>query len=279
MSDVDELRPARRVEYVPLDRVLPADRNPKGHDLAGIQGSIARFGFVAPSVIDERTGRLVAGNGRMQALREMRDAGQSPPAGVQLGPDGTWLVPLLQGWASRSDAEAAAYLVADNEWTTRGGWNEVELGELLTDLASADPDLLGVAGFQESDLLALLGAGTGDEDDDDDGGGEASDGSLLAVADVSVDEPQHETATGDVWRLGERHHLVVADVMAAWPLWSPLLVDGSLFVPYPGPYAPLALKADDFRLVLVQPDTYMAGHILDKYEAVRGAGSAVKVDM
>lgn len=278
MKQVNDVRPERRVEYVPLDQVVAAARNPKGHDLGGIQGSIARFGFVAPSVMDERTQRLVAGNGRMEALRAMRDAGQQPPAGVQLDADGTWLVPLLTGWASRSDAEASAYLVADNEWTTRGGWHQAELGELLTELASTDHDLLGVAGFTDTDLLALLNADPDDEEHGGgEGGGEPSNGALLAMADVSVDEPRHEVSMGDLWLLGDRHHLAVADVMAAWPLWAPLLADGSLFVPYPGPYAPLALKADEFALVMVQPDTYIAGHILDKYEAVRGEGSAVKV--
>jgi hypothetical protein len=139
-----------------LDDIAGAATNPKGHDLAGIQTSIARFGFVSPAVVDERTGRLVAGHGRILALQAMRDAGQTPPAGVHLDDGGRWLVPLLTGWASRSDAEADAYLVADNEWTLRGGWDEAELGDFLAALAGSDPDLLAVTGFTEHDVADLL---------------------------------------------------------------------------------------------------------------------------
>lgn len=150
----------RTIAYVPLDDVSAAARNPKTHDLDGIRASIGRFGLVAPAVVDERTGRLVAGHGRLSALRAMRDAGQDAPAGVQLSPDGDWLVPMLTGWASRSDAEADAYLIADNQWTVRGGWDEPDLGAFLAALGSADPDLMAATGFTDADAAAMLRAAT-----------------------------------------------------------------------------------------------------------------------
>lgn len=155
--------PVRHLDFLPLDDVVPAARNPKGHDLDGIQRSITRFGFVSPAVIDQRTGRMVAGHGRVLALRAMRDAGQSPPAGVQLDAD-AWMVPMLVGWSSRSDAEAEAFLVADNEWTVRGGWDDAGLGQMLADIAEADPDLMAVTGFTEDDLSKLLTGGDAPDD-------------------------------------------------------------------------------------------------------------------
>ena len=54
-----------RVEYVPLGDVKIARRNPKGHDLATIRASILRHGLGdVAGIVDERTGRLVAGHGR-----------------------------------------------------------------------------------------------------------------------------------------------------------------------------------------------------------------------
>jgi hypothetical protein len=94
-----------------------------------------------------------------------------------------------------------------------------------------------------------------------------SDGSLLALTDVSVGPPTHQPKPGQVWQMG-RHVLVIADVLDGWPTWAPLLEPGSLFMPYPGPYVPLSCKAETHRLVLVQPNPWLAGHILDKYAAI-----------
>jgi DNA modification methylase len=191
----------RHLEYLPLDDLAGAVRNPKGHDLPGIEASIARFGFVSPSILDGRTHRLVAGHGRILALRGMRERGQAPPAGVRLADDGGWLVPVLNGWASRSDAEADAYLVADNEWTIRGAWDDDQLGTFLTTIADADPDLLAVTGFTTDDLTTLLTDGTaphgrGDPADDDE----------------EIPEPPADPVTrpGDIWRLGP-HRIICGD--------------------------------------------------------------------
>lgn len=70
---------SRRLEYVPLDELKPAERNPKRHAGDAIQASIGKFGYVEPIVLDERTGRLVAGHGRLEALLAERDSGKPPP--------------------------------------------------------------------------------------------------------------------------------------------------------------------------------------------------------
>jgi hypothetical protein len=92
---------------------------------------------------------------------------------------------------------------------------------------------------------------------------------LLSLTDVSAGPPSYKPDLGEVWQLG-RHILVVADVVAGWPLWKPHLTGDALFLPYPGMYVPLALQALTHPLVLVQPDPFLAGHILDKYTAVHG---------
>lgn len=164
----------RRVEYVPLSSVQPATSNPKRHDVPRIARSIVRFGFTTPGLRDERTGRIVVGHGRVEALTTLRDdptllaeireefgsTATGPPAGVLVGDDGDWLVPLVVGWESRDDTEAAAYLVADNRHTELGGWDHGELASLLDDIG--DPVLVDLTGWDLDDLGGIL-----DQDDDE----------------------------------------------------------------------------------------------------------------
>jgi len=146
----------RRIEYLPLSQVRPASTNPKRHDKERIVRSVGRFGYVEPITMDERTGRLVAGHGRLDALAAMKSAGESPPSGIEVDDEGQWLVPVTRGWASRSDSEADAYLVASNQLVTAGGWDDDMLAELLSGV-DQPTDL----GFDDSDLegfLSRLGA-------------------------------------------------------------------------------------------------------------------------
>ena len=147
--------PPRRIEYVSLDELKPASVNPKSHDLDEIATSIGRFGYVLPGAVDERTGLLVAGHGRHEALAQMRDRGDRVPEGVTTDDAGRWLVPLYRGWSSRDDDEAAAYLVADNELTMRGGWIRDSLADVLLGVQQSPAGLAGT-GYTDDSLSAML---------------------------------------------------------------------------------------------------------------------------
>ncbi len=54
-----------------LDSIICDERNSKDHDVGEISKSVSRFGFVEPLIIDERTGKLVAGHGRLKTLRAL----------------------------------------------------------------------------------------------------------------------------------------------------------------------------------------------------------------
>ena len=82
--------------------------------------------------------------------------------------------------------------------------------------------------------------------------------------------------TGDIWKLGS-HILVIADVMKDWDKYIKYLETGLLFLPYPGPYIALSAKLDKQPSVMVQPNVYLAGHMIDKYKAVRGNDSVNRV--
>lgn len=157
----------RRLEYQDLDTIEPAANNPKEHQINNVRASIDRFGYVAPMIVDDRTGRLVVGHGRLESLKARRDAGETPPEGIQTDDTGRWLAPVIHGWASRSDADAAAYLVLDNRQTELGGWDHQALADLLDEIG--DPDLIELTGWDPADLDELLadtgtddGAGSGD---------------------------------------------------------------------------------------------------------------------
>lgn len=145
--------PGLRVEYLDLATVLRAPRNPKQHDLGVIQASLDRFGFVSPILMDDATGRLVAGHGRLDALQQRKASGGSPPARVRVDGD-RWLVPVIRGLAFSSPTEAESYLVADNQLTLLGGWDEHALAGLLSDLATQQA--LDGTGFDAEDVDRLL---------------------------------------------------------------------------------------------------------------------------
>lgn len=144
----------RRVEYLPLSDLQPDPRNPKAHDQETIDASIGRFGVLDLIVRDERTGFIVSGHGRQKALTGMESRGESAPEGVRVAEDGSWLVPVVVGWASRTDAEAGAALIALNRTTELGGWVDDALLDLLDDLSDMEDGLIGI-GFTEEDREAL----------------------------------------------------------------------------------------------------------------------------
>jgi hypothetical protein len=121
-----------RIQMVPLGHLRKWPRNPKGHDIPAIKASFDRFGFVQNLVIDEKSGNLVAGHGRLQALVELKDAGAQPPKRIEVR-DGEWLVPVLRGIEFASEREAEDYLLADNRLTEKGGWEPTALAPILLD--------------------------------------------------------------------------------------------------------------------------------------------------
>lgn len=182
-----------RLEYMPLASLQEATRNPKQHATKDLSTSIGRFGYVEPIVLDERTQRLVAGHGRRESLMAMKEAGQDAPSGIRTAKDGEWLVPVMRGWASRSDTEADAYLIASNRLTEAGGWDNGSLVEMLRELEAADA--LDGVGFDAKALSELL----------DEAGPEEGNTDVDEVPEV--DDKDVHVQAGDVWVLGD-HRII-----------------------------------------------------------------------
>lgn len=145
---------ARELTYVPLAELREDPRNPKAHDQAAITASLERFSVIDPIVVDGRTGYIISGHGRREALLTMAAQGDTPPEGISLGPDGGWLVPVVAGWSSRTDTEARAALIALNRTGELGGWVDASLLELLDEL-SGDEVGLDATGFEPVTITGL----------------------------------------------------------------------------------------------------------------------------
>lgn len=145
---------ARAITYMRLEEIKPAPRNPKNHAQEEIRRSIHHHGLGELPLRDDRTGLLVAGHGRHEQLTAMYKSGENPPDGVKVDSDGAWLVPVITGWASRSDADAEAYLVGSNSLTTLGGWDMPELGKLLKSIDTSG--LLDLTGYTGADIDSIL---------------------------------------------------------------------------------------------------------------------------
>lgn len=175
-----------RIEFFELDELKTAKKNPKKHDLDAIAASIRRFGFKGALLRNEKTGRLVAGHGRLETLQRMRDAEEPLPAGLQDG----WKVPVLCGLSFKNQREAEAYLVADNRLVELGGWEKDMLADILQSTAQHTEAALEGVGYTQRDIdLMLRGSKKGDPGND------------------LPDAPDARCQLGDVWHLGD--HVLV----------------------------------------------------------------------
>lgn len=142
------------LEYMPVVDLPENPQNPKLHS-DEIDASIERHGFVDPVIIDERTGLLLSGHGRREALMARQARGEDPPLNVEVDADGRWLAPVVRGVHTESDVEAGALIVGINALVPAGGWDPDRLAGILAEVARTDMGLDGV-GFTHGDLELLL---------------------------------------------------------------------------------------------------------------------------
>lgn len=192
-------RRERTIVYQPLDDIRGADVNPKRHDAAGIRRSVAAHGLAELPLLDERTGRIVAGHGRIDDLRAHQAAGGTPPPDVRVDDDGRWHVPLQGGWSSKNDAHARAYVAASNKLSANGGWDTDLLPAFLNDLDAHG--LLELTGFSTEELEELLHLDGGD-DPPDNGGKDTTEVDERAVEVIS--QAVLDEAEGITWALAEK---------------------------------------------------------------------------
>ena len=133
-------QPAARfhVRWLPADALTPDPRNARIHSarqVARIADSIAAFGFNAPILIDGKGG-VLAGHGRLLAARRL----------------GLREVPTIT-LDHLSEAQARAFMLADNRLGELASWDGGRLGVELQELKSLDLDFaLEATGFELSEI-------------------------------------------------------------------------------------------------------------------------------
>lgn len=149
------------IEYINLDDIIEADENPKDHDLGVLYESMKRFGFTDPIMLNEASGKLLAGHGRLQALKLFKDRGEKAPDRIQVEKDieddtiEDWFIPVIKGINIENSADAQAYLIADNRITEIGGWKPMELIESLNEVIEETGNLDGT-GYDLDDIETIL---------------------------------------------------------------------------------------------------------------------------
>lgn len=188
------------LEYMPLEKLQRAFRNPKDHDIGTLHESMKRFDFVSPLIINEETGRLVVGHGRLDALQQMKANGQKPPSRI-IEKDKSWHVPVIRGVCFKDEKEAEAYILADNRLTELGAWHQDQLVQVLSDLAADEKDLIGI-GWDAEDIDELIKANSANAE-------------TISGPEAQIDKAEElqnkwQAKRGQVWLIG-RHRLMCGD--------------------------------------------------------------------
>jgi DNA modification methylase len=197
---------ASAVEARAVAALLPYAGNARTHaaeQVAQIAASILEFGFVAPVLVDERD-EIIAGHGRLLAAKSL----------------GLDTVPTIVR-AGLSDAQKAAYRLADNRIALNAGWDEALLAAeiaKLQEMGGIDLALTGFDGAEIDRLLAGLETEAGNlpapavaSGGEPQSGNPAPDGDEADPADTTPEPPrQAVTRPGDLWMLGE-HRLLCGD--------------------------------------------------------------------
>lgn len=174
----DTIRLSETIEHVGVDAVLAYAKNSRTHSadqVAAVARSIRAYGFTNPILIHGAT--IIAGHGRVMAAKQI----------------GLATVPAIR-LDHLTEAEARAYVIADNRLAELAGWDEAILAEELRALQGEGFDL-SLTGFEGKELDELLFEPPAAKTD----------------ADATPSEQgEAKTSAGDIWLLG-KHRIMCGD--------------------------------------------------------------------
>jgi len=240
---------ALRTKLAAMDSIQTHPDNVNEGDIGAIAISLEHHGQYRAIVVSEATGNIVAGNHTYLAAETLH-----------------WKKISIHPIPDLSPDDELRMMLTDNELAKRATYDEVSLTELLIRLDKSKGKLAGT-GFDGDDLDAYMKRLDMNKAD--------SRGALLAKLGDGTGAPTVTPDAGNVYKCG-MHLLIVMDVFKEHAGWSPYIEPGDVFVPFPGPGVLHSLTADEKRLVLVQPDAWIAGHILDHWVEVGGTFEVVE---
>lgn len=189
-----------RIEYLPLSDLISRKDpdNAKLHDLPELEASFRKFGFVAPAAIEETTGLLLFGHGRIDELAELKASGTKPPARIRVEGD-EWLVPVIRG-IRLGKKLGSLYRFADNA-IGEGLWDRSKLALAIVNAVGKNLEELsgtGISSAMASQLVAHY------LEREEEAAGPKN------VEDVEKLRKKWKTKLGDLYELGS-HRLLVGD--------------------------------------------------------------------
>lgn len=232
-------------EIVPVEDLKPNPNNPNKHpkaQLALLAKLLKKQGWRYCIVVSNQSGLIVTGHGRLDAAISY----------------GETAVPVdYQDFDSPEDERA--HMLADNRIAELAEMDVKALERELKALEASGYDL-ELAGFAK-EALASMSGWTEPES--------LNKGSVLKLIDVTIAEPKTKVIEGQIWMAGQ-HFVACMDVFSDWQKWQKLLVPDSIFLPFAGPLVLITEKAKTHVLIVVNPDPYLCGHILDRWRDVTG---------
>jgi hypothetical protein len=229
-----------------IAEIVPHPQNPNQHPTHQIKllaKIIAFQGWRSPIVVSKRSGFVTKGHGRLAAAKIL----------------GLSAVPVdFQEYDS--EAQEMADIYADNQIASYAEMNEELIKATLAEFDTGEIPL-EMFGFQGADLEKYLAPIVPPDEK----------GRLLSVLDCTIEEPKHKVCRKDVYRVG-KHILLCASPFKDWKHWKDYLQDEKdLFCPFPGVFVAICKHDKYERYVMVQPDPYICGHILDRYAEANGS--------
>lgn len=188
--------PQNQLTFVATVDLTADPHNPRQHSpeqIRAIARSIETFGFNAPILVD-KTNRIVAGHGRLEAAKLLRLAA----------------VPVIR-LEHLSPPQAKAYMLADNKLTDLSSWDDGQLAMVLKELSDIALDFdIEATGFEPPEIdFRIQSLDDSDKVDCADEFAPAT-GPAVSVA-------------GDLWLLGE-HRLFCGNLLD--PVAFRTLTDG-----------------------------------------------------
>lgn len=184
-TPISELLSVLEIEQRDVDKIHANPRNARTHtdrQIHQVAGSILKFGFLVPIIVDE-TGMILAGHCRLEAAKKV----------------GHTKVPIIVA-SHLTPLHKRAFVLAENRLAQLAGWDAEVLSEELNDLLASAVDLdVGAIGFTVAEVDALTLERQPDKPDADD----------------LVDDPESirppVTRLGDVWGFDRQHKIICGD--------------------------------------------------------------------
>lgn len=130
------------VQYLPIDELQPADYNPRidlkdgDTEFEKLKNSINQFGFIDPIIYNTRTNRIIGGHQRWKAAKSL----------------GMETVPVVK--VDLPEEQEKVLNIGLNK--IGGAFDDLKLGELLASIEHLDGDMLGLTGFDDFEIDALI---------------------------------------------------------------------------------------------------------------------------